>query len=155
MFVSKALIRLSNESSHYRREEPVLFLGGLGRRVRRLDQSQGWKGGGGEPGSRVETYTGQEQRLKGRLRSGLGCAGWCHESPQHADVAVSESWVAPPGMLGSMSRWTKRQARNNTGDRNKGREVIWGALHFLHPKARRSPFHSLGSVPKGSLLINI
>lgn len=41
MFVSKALIRLSNESSHYRREEPVLFLGGLGRRVRRLDQSQG------------------------------------------------------------------------------------------------------------------
>lgn len=31
MFVSKALISLSNESSHYRREETVLFLRGSGK----------------------------------------------------------------------------------------------------------------------------
>ena len=75
MFVSKALIRLSNEISHYRREEPVLFLRGCGVEGEETRPEPGVKGRRGEPGSRVETYTGQEQRLKGRLRSGLGCAG--------------------------------------------------------------------------------
>lgn len=56
-------VSLSNESSHYRREETVLFLRGVGRRGEETRPEPGVEREEGGPGSRAENT--QEQRLKG------------------------------------------------------------------------------------------